>query len=143
MRESLKNKLRVFIAENNPEILLRPAEGFSFSQYLDDKMLLADAMIPDLKAQGLPDYVVEEKCLDMLTIDLRPSRGNYIKAVLEEEFPQQYHIFLDAGVLRYELTNLIAHCEHVFEAFEFSEANEQDRRLRYLIIAEVQTYLQS
>ena len=141
MQNILMEKLRVYIAGNHPDLLIRLQGEFSVTQYLEDKVASAMPMAEQLIAEGKPQYIIEELCMNELTEDLRPSRFNYIKNILEEEFADDYKRLAETGVLTYETVNLIEACKEVFETFEFSEANEDDRFLRYAIIAEIHDYL--
>lgn len=137
----LAEKLRGYIATNNPDLLLTLQQQTRFTRYLEDKVYAIDGLIDQLVAEGKPQYVIEELCLNALTEDLRPSRFNYLKALLEEEFNERFERCRELGVLTYELTNMIEHCQALFEHFGFSEANEDDRLLRYAIIGAVDEYL--
>jgi len=50
--------------------------------------------------------------------------------------------FQDAGVLTYEILNMIKMCNPIFDAFHFSEEMEDDRLLAYAVIGTVEEYLQ-
>jgi len=141
MQNLLMEKLRAYIAGNNPDLLVSLQGNFSVTQYLEDKVALAMPMVEQLIAEGKPSYIIEELSMNELTADLRPSKFNYIKNILEEEFADDYKRLAETGVLTYEIINLIETCKEVFETFEFSEANEDDRFLRYAIIAELHDYL--
>lgn len=141
MQQVLMEKLRAYIAGNNPDLLIKLQGGYSLTQYLEDKVSSAMPMAEELIAQGKPQHIIEELCMNELTSDLRPSKFNYIRNVLEEEFADDYKRLLNTGVLTYEIVNLIEACEGMFETFEFSETNEDDRFRRYAIIAEIHDYL--
>lgn len=141
MRELLKDKLRSYIADNNPELIFQFGEEYRFSTYLNDKMEGLEPYLEQLFAEDKPGYIIEELCLKELTRDLRPSKYNYLSELLESEFPDHYEQFLNEGVLSFELINLIEDCTEAFEAFGFSEINEDDRFLRYHIIVIVNDYL--
>lgn len=141
MQSVLMETLRAYIAGNNPDLLIRLQGKFSVTQYLEDKVASVMPMAEQHIADGQPHYIIEELCMNELTADLRPSRFNYIKNLLEEEFADDYKRLAETGVLIYETVNLIEICREVFETFEFSETNEGDRFLRYAIIAEIHDYL--
>ena len=65
---------------------------------------------------------------------------NYISSVLEEEFEMLYWEYREAGVLQFELINMLTYCQPVFDELKFSEENE-NRFLRYAIIGTVGDYL--
>lgn len=64
----------------------------------------------------------------------------YLDGVLEEEFDEEYLRFSAAGILTYELINLVLVCAPVFLEYRFPE-NEEDRLMRYTIIGTVAEYL--
>lgn len=116
-------------------------EGYSVTRYLEDKVTSVMPLAEQLLAEGKPGYVIEELCLNEMTADLKPSKYHYLKKVLEEEFPSDYSRMLDAGVLTYEIMNLIDACKDVFAAMGFTDENEDDRFLRYAVITEIHNYL--
>lgn len=141
MQQLLKQKLRAYLQINNPDLLLKLEGEARLHSYLEDKISLVTPMLLSFIADGKPGYVIEELIMTELTADLRPSRFNYIKELLEEDFKDSYLNFLKAGVLTYESINLVEHCREAFDTFSFSEENEDDRLLRYAIIAKVHEYL--
>jgi len=143
MQTILTEKLRTYLVENSPDVLVSLQNSLSVSAYLEDKVALVMPMAEQLLAESKPLYIIEEICLNELTQDLRPSRFLYIKAILEEEFLQTYSRFRELGVLTYEVINLIEACKGVFETIGFIEENEDDRALRYAIMGTIQEYLEA
>lgn len=141
MRNILLEKLQEFIQENNPDLVVKLEADFSATRFLNDRLDGITAFMEGLLAEGRPSYIIEELCMQELTAGLRPSRYHYLKSVLEEEFPREYQALEEAGVIKYEVINMLEACKGHFEAFEFSEENEQNRYLRYSVIAEIHDYL--
>ncbi len=139
MKEILINKLHQHISENNPDILLPLEEKSAVTEYLTNKVITADALLKQL--EGQPEYIIEETCMEALTKELRPSKFNYIKSVLEDEFENSYKEFVESGTLRFEGVNLVNHCQPVFDDLHFNEENEDNRFLRYAIIGSINEYL--
>ena len=143
MQTILIEKLREFIIHNNPDVLLNLQMDFSFDQYVAEKIHGIQPLLDQLLAEGKPPYIIEEVCLNELTKDLRPSKFNYIRSVLEEEFEQDYLRMEEVNRLTYEIMNLISECEPVFEILGFTEATEDSRHLRYAVSGTIQQYLES
>jgi hypothetical protein len=141
MHNLLKEKLKAYIQQNNPELLIRLQENYSVTTYLEDKVSKAMPTVLRLLEEEKPAYVIEELALGELTEDLRPSRFNYLQQVLEEEFPKEYGAFKKAGVLTYETINLTESCKEILDNFPFTEASENDRFLRYAVIGQISNYL--
>jgi len=141
MVEKLKEKLRAYIVHNNPDLMISLQEDYSVTKYLDEKIAGILPMAESLLAEGKPQYAIEELVLSELTAELKPSKFLYIRSVLEEEFPDDFRRLSEDGVLTYEVVNLIAACRETFETFSFSTETEDDRHLRYAIIAQVHDYL--
>jgi hypothetical protein len=131
MHNLLKEKLKAYIQQNNPELLIRLQESFSVTTYLEDKVSKVMPTVLRLLEEEKPGYVIEELAMAELTEELRPSRFNYLQEILEEDFPKEYEAFKKAGVLTYETIN----------NFPFTEDNEDDRFLRYAVIAKISDYL--
>jgi hypothetical protein len=142
MMQILIEKLRSYIIQNNLDLLLSLQQDFNVTRYLEDKVAGVEDQMNRWIAEGKPQYVIEELCLDELTRDLRPSKFNYIKGILEEEFLQTYEHFREMGVMTYEIINLIEATKPVLEHLGFTEENEESRELRYAIIGAIQEYLE-
>lgn len=121
--------------------MLQLQEGFSVTRYLAEKVASVVPMLHSLVAEGKPQYLIEELCLEQLTADLKPSRFNYLKTVMEEEFPREFARMKEAGVLTSRLIEFIYLCKPVFESFDFSEENQLDMKLRHAVIAELHHFL--
>ena len=139
----LKEKLRRYIVENNPDLLLQLSSGQSVTAYLENKIAAITLVLQQWTTENKPGYIVEELAMQSLTADLVPSRYLYIKGILEEDFAASYEAFRRIGVLTYELVNMVEACSPVFDAWSFCLANEDDRQLSYAITGAIAEYLQS
>jgi hypothetical protein len=74
-------------------------------EYIDQKLAAITNTLQHLLDQQQPSYIIEELCMELLTVDLEPSKYTYICNVLEEEFFIEYHHLLRSGILRFEITN--------------------------------------
>ena len=143
MEEKLKEKLWAFIAENNPELMFNLQEDYSVRKYLDGKI---HALLPQLeqwKKDQVPGYLMEDMAMRELTADLKPSKFHYIREILEAEFKTDFLRFREAGVLTYEVVNLLDTSKEAFEAINFSEENKGSRRLRYAVMGMIAAYLEN
>lgn len=141
MQGTLINNLYQYIRANNPDILLDVEETGSVTTYLSDKVSSVDFLYKQLSTEGKPAYIIEELCMNFLTQDLKPSRHNYIRNILEAEFELKYKELFESGILLYEVSNMIKYCQSVFDDLNFSEANEENRFLRYAITGVIKEYL--
>src|SRR5690349_9859173 len=133
MKETLSIMLFEYLKENSPEVFFSLQQEGSLVSYLSQKMELIDGLLEELLIQQRPGYMIEELCMNELTADLKPSRYSYIRELLEEEFISEYHRLLRSGILHFEIINIISVCDPLFEAFGFSEENEEDKHLRYTV----------
>lgn len=141
METVLKEKLWAYIVHNNPDLMISLQESHSLSQYLDEKVSSVMPMVEQFFRDGKPKYVIEELCLNSMTEELKPSRYQYIRTLIEEEFPREYKRMKENGTLTYEVVNLIEVCKDIFSDFDFSSENEANRHLRYAVIGRVHDYL--
>src|SRR6478672_10954982 len=111
MQYNLIEKLKSYIVVNNPDLLVSLQEGSSLRQYLEDKVESVLPYAAQLLTDQRPQYVIEELCMNRLTEDLRPSRYNYLYAILAEEFHEKYAEFSKAGIVTYELLNVLDSCK--------------------------------
>ncbi len=143
MQEVLIAKLHQYITDNNPDLLITLQQEGSVSGYLREKVAAIDLLVNELLASGTPAYIIEERCMDELTKELRPSKYNYLISILEEEFEADYYRLKESGLLTYEIINLLESCSPVFETSSFTEENENDRHFRYAIIGTVKEYFEN
>lgn len=143
MQEILKEKLWTYIVHNNPDLMLNLQQDFLLTSYLEQKVFNIQPLISQLLAENKPGYIIEELCMEELTIDLLPSKFNYIGNILENEFTQDFQRLKESGLLTYEIVNLINESETVFETLGFTEDNEQNRMLSYAIIGTIRQYMES
>ena len=141
METALKEQLWSYIASNNPELMYDLQEEYKVTDYLDNKVAGIMSEVEHLLDDGLPAITVQEICLERLTEDLKPSKFQYIKNVLEQEFPIAYEALQESGMLTYEVINLIGSCERIFERFSFNEHTLDNIRMRYAVMGEIDFYL--
>jgi hypothetical protein len=140
MKEILFRKLHQYVKDNNPELLLQLEEEHKVTAWLSDKLKSIETILA--AHEGPPEYIIEEVCMKELTNGLRPSKFNYISNILEEEFENEYRQFLDAGILQFEIINLIRECQPVFEAIGFTEENEDGDDLKNVVAGTISEYLE-
>ncbi len=140
MQEQLTNKLHAYLVNNHLDLLISLQEDHRLNSYLKTKVASVQELCDTLTAEKRPNYVIEALCLEDLTRDLRPSRFNYVKNLIEEEFEAEYEKMRENGILTYEVINLIGACEPVFEVFGFSEDSEDNKELRYAVMGMIAEY---
>ncbi len=142
MQEVLIAKLHQYISENNQDLLITLQYEGHVSSYLKEKVTAIASILNELLAANTPAYLIEDRCMDELTKELRPSKFNYLTSILEEEFEPDYYRLKENGILTYEIINLIEACRPVFETLGFTEETENDRHFRYAITGAIKEYLE-
>lgn len=142
MIDILINKLHGYLVQNHLDLLISLQEDHRLTPYLNHKVESIKELYEGLKAESRPGYVIEALCMEELTRDLRPSRFNYMKELLEQEFEAEYRRMKESGILTYEVINLIGACEPIFEVFAFGEENEDDKELKYAVMGMIAEYLE-
>lgn len=143
MESLLHQKLHAYLIDNNPDLLVTLQSTKAVTSYLEQKV---GTVMPEAKlllAEEKPVGEVIDYCMDALTADLRPSKYHFISRLLAEDFEKEYSLMREAGTLTYEIINIISACSQVFEETPLTEANEDDRMLRYASLACIQDYLWS
>ncbi len=143
MQEILTVKLHQYILHNNLDLLINLQEKGNVESYLKEKVVSIDTLFHELIAEDVPEYLIEERCMNVLTQDLRPSKYNFLTSVLEEEFESDYIRLKENGTLSFEVINLIESCNPVFETIGFTEDNENDRHLCNAIAGTIQEYFEN
>jgi hypothetical protein len=67
MKGLLMNKLLEYIRDNNPDILFELEAKGTLVIWLSEKISVVDSLIQQLKAQHLPEYEIEEACMNVTT----------------------------------------------------------------------------
>jgi hypothetical protein len=143
MKEQLIQNLHSYLVHHQTDLLIALQEDHRLTHYLEHKVGSVQELWEQLTEEGRPAYVVEALCMEELTRDLRPSRFDYVKAVLMTEFPRHLQQMTADGTLTYEVINLTGGCEPIFEAFFFSSANRDDPGLRTAVKALMAEYLEA
>jgi len=137
MQELLKLKLKDFLQQNRPDLLISLQQDGKTGIYLDDKIDSLDGLPARLLDEGRPPYIITELCMVALTADLGESRFQYLAELVDTDFLPMADSLRINGLLTYELINLMEECNPVFEVMGF---NEEDRMLRYAITGTIQEY---
>jgi len=140
MENLLRMKLQSYLVHHNPEVILNFEGKTTLSKYIDDKLNANRALLESLYEEQKPMYIIEELCMNELTKDLRPSRFQYLRGILEDEFEEQYLKLRESGMLTYEVVNLITACKQIFEGLTFTEETEHSRVIRYAAIGFIEEY---
>ena len=142
MKEQLIDKLHSYLLQNHLDLLIALQEDHRLTHYLEHKVSSVKELYEALQAENRPVYVVEALCMEELTRDLRPSRFEYVRALLDDEFEEDYQRMSNSGILTYEVINLIGACEPIFEVFGFGEENEDSGELKYAVMGMIAEYLE-
>ncbi|MEO8172538.1 MAG: DUF1896 family protein [Sediminibacterium sp.] len=137
-KNKLQGLLMAYIQENNPDLLLQLEEDDALHAWVLEKIREVEMVLKQAK----PSYIIESECMDAMTMDLKPSKFNYIRDLFEEEFADQYTLAMQSGILRYEVINMIAACDHVFREMPLTEESMNDRHLEYMVTGVISDYLQ-
>ncbi|WP_439696998.1 DUF1896 family protein [Mucilaginibacter sp. AW1-7] len=142
MKTQLIKQLHNYLLHNHTDLLIALQEEHRLEHYLKQKVDSVADLLNQLQEENRPAYVTEALCLEELTRDLRPSRFNYMRELLEAEFERDYRRMLSSGILTYELINLIGACEPIFEVFAFGEENEDSSELKHAVMGMIAEYLE-
>lgn len=138
MEKVLKERLWAYLVHNNPDLLFSLQQSQSVTTYIETKIEGITPVINYLLKEGIPSFEIEDRCLNLLTKDLKPSKYHYVRSVLEEEFSADYEKLNKSGILVYEVLQMLKASQSVFEDFEFSHENY---KLRHAVIVCIHDYL--
>ncbi len=134
MSDKLQGLLLGYIRENNPDLLQQLDEDDSLHAWVIEKIREVELVL--LQSKPIPDA----EFLDLMTADLKPSKYNYLRDLLEDEFPDDYLRLRESGMLRYEIIHLIQLCSYYFETMPLREDPDENRQLDYAISGMVTDY---
>jgi hypothetical protein len=124
MEAILKEKFWNYIIDNNPDLMFSLQENYAVVMYLNKKVKEVLPLMERLQSEGKYSWsVIIDKCMDELIQELNPSKFNYIRNILIKDFEQHLSLLTDAGVLTYEIINMIDACSEIFDRYGFSEVN--------------------
>jgi hypothetical protein len=141
METLLKEALWDYIIVHNPDLMYDLQEEYAVGRYLDDKVRSVQGMAFRLLEQETPKYLIEELCLEQLTMELRPSRYLYLKGIFEEEFSDEASLYGDSGILVCEVISMLEHCRELLDELGFGAHNEDDPEIRNAVIGHLYGYL--
>ncbi|MFC0263723.1 DUF1896 family protein [Fontibacter flavus] len=141
MKQILKKKLHRFLSTEHPDLLVALQEDQGVSAFIDQKVEGLTPLLEELYAKNAPGYIIQEKCMDALVGEFPPSRYSYLLHVLEEEFSDDYQKFQSAGILQWEVMNMLKDCAPAFDAYAFDHHNSESRELYYTVTGTLHEYL--
>ena len=136
-------KLHTYLVENNPDILVHLQSAQRVTSYLQVKVASVMPIAEALLGADNEPYAIEERCMEEMTADLRPSRYHLLATLLAEEFEEQYTLLREAGTLTLEIINIMPLCDQVLQSIPLAEENEDNRFLQYALIGCIQEYFDS
>lgn len=143
MQETLIRKLHEYMRHNNADLLVKlQAEG-KVMGYLRDKVLAIDSLLNELLSAATPPVTIEEICMKAMTEDLRPSKYNYVMAVLLDSFGATYVQWRKDNVLLYEVINILQGCEEYFDRWGFKDESMENALLLSSIKGYIRQYIEN
>jgi hypothetical protein len=134
MSDKLQGLLLGYIRENNPDLLQQLDEDDSLHAWVIEKIREVEMVL--LQSKPVPDA----EFLDLMIVDLKPSKYNYLRDLLEDEFPDDYQRMKDSGMLRYEIIHLIHLCSYYFETMPVAQDPDENRQLDYAVSGMITDY---
>jgi hypothetical protein len=141
MKKLLTRRLHSYLLENHMDLLIALQEDHRLDAYLDRKVASVKEYWDALIAENRPEYVIEALCMEELTSDLRPSRFEFVRNLLEEQFEKYYRRMLVCGILSYEVINLIGVCEPIFQIYGLTEDADDRKALRQAVAGMIAEYV--
>lgn len=134
MSDKLQGLLLGYIRENNPDLLFQLDEDDALHVWVLEKIREVEMVLQQSKP------IADHEFLDLMTADLKPSKFNYLRDLLEEEFPEDYERLKESGMMRYEIVHLIHLCSYYFETMPISEDPDENRQLDYAVNGVITDY---
>jgi len=143
MKHKLSELFGTYLAEHNPDILLELERENRVGAFIEAAIESLEIHPDELACQGLPNYLIEEICLEQLTQGVRPSRYDYLLSLLADEFSTTLTDWTERNLLPQAGVALLGDCGPVFDRFGFSEQKVEDKRLRDEMITVIQRSLRT
>ena len=84
MQQILIASFHEYLTQNNIDLFVSLQAENKVGSYLKDKIDSVGPLVDELLAENTPAYIVQERCMDEITKNLRPSRFNYILSILDD-----------------------------------------------------------
>jgi hypothetical protein len=137
MSDKLQGLLLGYIKENNPDLLMQLDEDDALHAWVIEKIHEVELVLGDAKARRVPD----NEFMDLMTVDLKPSKFHYMRDLLEDQFPEEFDQLLASGELRFEVIQMIGLCNHLFEAMPLREDIDENAQLDHAVKTVMTNYL--
>lgn len=136
MKQKLQGLLLGYIRENNPGLFKQLQEDDGLHAWIMEKIaeveLVLNASMPS---------PTEKDFMDLMAVDLHPSRFRFVRDLFETEFTDMYEQMRKAGTLQYELLSMVALCHHLFDEMPFEEGIDNPQ-LDHAVACVMGEYLQ-
>jgi len=137
MSDKLQGLLLGYIKENNPDLLMQLDEDDALHAWVIEKIREVELVLGDAKARRVPD----NEFMDLMTVDLKPSKFHYMRDLLEDQFPEDFDQLLASGELRFAIIQMIGLCNHLFESNPLREDIDENAQLDHAVKAVMTDYL--
>ena len=137
MNDKLQGLLLGYIRENNPDLLYQLDEDDALHAWVTEQIREVELVLGNAKATRIADTAY----MDLMTVELKPSKFHYMRDLLEDQFVEDFNRFLASGELRYELIELIGLCNPFFEAMPLQEDIHENRQLDHAVKGVISQYL--
>ncbi len=131
MKERMRELLINYLRENNPDVLLQLEEAGMAEVWLQQRV------------NNINENLSEAENMDVFTEELRQSKFLFVKNIFETEFPADYQKMLNAGILTFEVINMLTACQDVFGQLPLTVETEEDSLLIATVTGAISEYLQS
>ncbi len=141
MQEQLSERLNNYIRLDHPDLLIKLNAAGGLESWLIQQVSEVENDRQRMLAEGRSAAHTEDKCMELMTAALRPSRFHYISELLEEDFEWAYYRMRAEGILLEQTLKMLQLCGPVFGEFGFCTANERDPAIRKAASAVIRNYL--
>jgi hypothetical protein len=126
IKENLIKLFMAFISENNPDVIVSIGSTGSMKRFVRDKAEVAMDLAKNLKERGLPESEILDACFESMVKEMKPSRFNFLKDLIQNHFPEKLKRYSETGVMTYEIIQVIESHGHLFEKYRFGETETKN-----------------
>ena len=141
METALKERLWDYIIIHNPELMYHLQEQYLVGSYLQRKVNEVLPQAQEMRANGVDVCTILEACIEELTQELKPSKFQFVRRVIQEEFPAEYQLLSSTYMLDYEVLNIVDASWDIFQQFGPYCERENSKIQRYAVMHQISTHL--
>ncbi|SEW16075.1 hypothetical protein [Chitinophaga arvensicola] len=140
MVDILLGQFKEHLQAHYPDYALALQANNLFSRYLDDCRGFVTPYVNTLIQQGADQSTILKLGIEAMAQSLGPSKYDYLQSIVATKFGTWADKLREAGILQYEIMNLITLCEPIMESYGFDYLDSPHGQFEKQIVVAILEY---